>query len=325
MATSAAHFQVLREIESTHRSMRVASVKASQYKSRTRSQRLVIQQMIAETGVDPRLIYCQTTGAPIGQMLDSEFQLMWSSLSSDMDHESIMDELYGRTVASMRPSPAWNYIRRGTLNRLRVSDPLRVCAFLLGRYFEPHDPAYSRVKRRYEDRIQDGINRIQIFQRLHESQIDLADIREFTLYLLMLDSQFDLSILESVPDFPRTAGEFNPTLIHEYTPTIRAYHELLVARKLKLERQAKLQESWMRDGGNRLTREMATAAFMEVKPESEATKARKEREAVTNTMADVLKALMDTNQPAQGRYPEGPEAAPKKKVLGGFKLGGLKK
>ena len=96
---------------------------------------------------------------------------------------------------------------------------------------------------------------------------------------------------------------------------------MLVAKKLKLEHEAKLQQSWMRDGGNRLSSSLAAAALLEVKPESEATRARKAKEAVIDSLADAIAALMDDASPEQ---PASSTVIQKPKPVFGFKLGVVK-
>lgn len=277
----------------------------------------VIRKMISETGVDPRNIYCQITGAPIGRLSREEFRLIWLSLDATRDPESIVDELYARTVASMRPSPAWNFIRTDTLNRLRIADPMRVCAYLLGRYFEPHDPAYSRIKRTYEDRIQDGVNRIITYDRLSSARLDSGELQQFTLYLLLLDSQFDLSICEYIPGFPQTPDDLNPMILREYIPTLKSYFDLLVAKKFKLEKEAKLQSSWLAHGGNRGLSDATRKLFFETKPDSEATLKKKAKDSVVNMMAAVLRGLMDGPDDST---PDAPIVAPMKPSGFKFKL-----
>lgn len=285
-------------------------------------QGVVIHRMITETGVNPQNVYCQITGAPIGQLTMSEWELIWDSLDPLADCDEIIDELYGRTIASMRPSPAWNYIRRGTLNRLRKSDPVRTCAFLLGRFFEPRDSAYSRVKRSYDDRIQDGINRIICFQKLQQCDPQSETFKSFVVRLFLLDADFDLSIVDYIPDFPKTPLDLDPAKFNDYIPLLQSYYDLLVARKLKLERQAKLEASRMSRGGNRMAREAATSAFMETKPMTEAQTAKKAADLASTMIANAIRLMMDGDDRVSDVMVK-PSAAPIR--VGGFKMGQMVK
>lgn len=282
---------------------------------------IVIHRMISETGVNPLNIYCKATGAPIGSLTPEEWQMVWDSLEPEMDREEIMDELYSRTLACMRPSPAWNYVRRGTLNRLRISDPVRLCAWLLGRYYEPRDSAYSRVKVTYEQRILDGITKIQIYAKLSELDYDVHKLKEFTTILLMLDASFDLSLIQMFEGFPKTPMDINMNVIENYTKFLNDRYAKLADHKAKLERKAQLEQSVLSRGGNRMTREVAHKAFMEIKPKSEATLAKEHQHQMEVMFENLVREMM---KPESSRV-EQHQFTMKAPLKVGFKMGGIKK
>lgn len=278
----------------------------------------IVAEMFHETGVDPFNIYCQITGAPIGRMNGVEFAILWESLPRHADRDEIIDELYMRTIASMRPSPAWNFIRPFTLNRLRLHDPIRVCAYLLGRYFQPRDKAYSGLKRSLDERMKDGINRITAFQRLSTTVVEADKLREFTTQLLLLDSHFDLTLMNQMGDFPKSPLDIDMTRVDSYIAALQTMYMTLLETKSRLEKQVKLQASWLAHAGNRMAGEAATSAASEIRPKSEATIARERREDAQNMITNALRALMDGTAGARGI--DVPRAAPKPMPQIGFKF-----
>lgn len=235
----------------------------------------IITMMTNQTGIDPTQIYCQTTGAPIGQLCPHELDLMFATIDSAMSDDAVIDELYVRTLATMRPSPVWTLIKPSTINRLRITDPRRLAAYLMGRLFEPRDAAYSRTNRSLDQRLTDGANRIICFNRLEaQTDLDVLAIKDFVKILCFIDSDFDLSLCDNVPNFPKTPLDIKVGNLGQYTETLWNYYLALSERKAALEHQARLHDSWLRSGGNRVTKTSRTNLIEEIKAKAESLKAK---------------------------------------------------
>lgn len=249
----------------------------------------IVHRMITETQVNPLTIYCQITGAPIGTLDREEFDLVLATIDDTMDDDVIVDELYIRTIMSMRPSPAWNYIQHSTLNKLRIADPIRLASYLLGRYYEPRDKAYDRLKRTIDQRVTDGINRIVSYVAC-ESLISAPpeQVKQFVTLLLLIDSEFDLSEMSQFVDFPKTPVDFDVENLEKYVAALQSAYQAQIVKRDARARKQKLDSNFFERVGNRLTSDVATKAFMELKPLS----ATAMKTAKMNSLTNMIAAFM---------------------------------
>lgn len=282
----------------------------------------IIHAMMDSLSINPTIIYCQVTGAPIGSMSRAEFQFLLSTLSPDLSLDEIVDDLYVRTVASMRVGPAWTFIEAKTLERMRRHDPIRVCAFLLGRLYEPKDGAYDRTRRTLNQRLTDGRNRIVGYRKLSRAAIDPELMTRFTTALLLLDSHFNLALMPVPEGFPASPDELDPANLALLCDLLDSTFQALCLEKDKLERKARLQESWMIAGGNRLTADVARSAFRDTKPKSEAELAKLSKAADQNLLVNAMRAMIDGSHGVQQKFEErAKDTAPKS---GAIKFGSFK-
>ena len=240
-----------------------------------------------EIGLNPQTIYCQMSGAPIGQMSDDEFQLMLGQIECD-SLDSIADDLYIRTISAMRPSAAWNYQRESTLNHMREHAPRRLASHLLGKLFWPRDKSYSTLKRSMKERLDSGRDLIRLYARLSEveSQGEVWD--HFLHSLIELDYKFDLALIQNLQGFPTKSIEFSPLALEEYLDRFRAEIIRLQKRKDELERKAQLENSWLASGGNRSLNHSFVASWKRLKPLTPAA----EKQELTNRRRADIKALL---------------------------------
>jgi hypothetical protein len=256
----------------------------------------IIQQMQSDHGINPFALYCSITGEEIGQLNLAQTTLIWASLNDSDSDEIIIDELWARVISSMRPSPAWNYIKHETIDRLRIAAPLQVCCYLLGRYYMPRDRAYTPLARSFEDKVFDGMNRIKVAQQM--SAMDLTDeqLDKFIGALLLLDSHFGLDRIK----LPLALSPFDLDISSpdEIIEALEKRYSDLVHEKLKLEKQARLHMTHFADGGNRLVRHAAMKHSIEIRPKSEAVSKREQTKTQVTEMTNLLASLMRGSGPA---------------------------
>lgn len=255
----------------------------------------ICETMIADLGVDPSAIYCQFTGAPIGHILRDHLGIILSMLPAEMDLESIMDDLFTRTITSMRPSPAFNLIRGESLNQMRKVVPRELTSLLLGRFYRPRDTQYSNIKRTLPQRLADGQKQILLFQQLGKLDFTTSEARWFLHHLIELDSQFDLTLVDKLADFPKdsTQLDFTPENLALYTESLASLIKVLHAKKDALERKAMLHQSWLAAGGNRQLRTAHMGSFMELTPPSPTKAAIQAKEARKGSIRMLLRQIME--------------------------------
>lgn len=147
----------------------------------------IVEQLQQEMGLDVSVIYCSTTGAPIGRLLDDELELVWDQLPETNDLEELTDELIARVVCSMRPSPSWNFIRTSTYKEMLKQRPAHLLAYLLGRYFRPRDNQYNYLKRNELERHREGLNQIALYNQTKTMDYSNSDVKLFIHGLIELD------------------------------------------------------------------------------------------------------------------------------------------
>ena len=262
----------------------------------------IVDRMIAETGIDPRNIYCQFTGQIIGHILPSELDCIFAQIEA-MDEDAIIDDLYMRTIASMRPSPAWNYVRRETYNELREANPVALASFILGRLWRPKRPAKDKLSRNISERIYDGAQIIKINIALKRLANNNEAFLNFLHFLIELDAKFNVSNLPTILNLPMTPDDLRPDQLENYCQVLSHTIDKLVVNKQRLEKQAQLQQSYLSHPGNRPMAHVYYKSFMERAPKSDAAIERKlqfERERrvafLLAASAEEIAAVMQTRQ-----------------------------
>lgn len=265
----------------------------------------IIEKMEAEHGIQPFNLYCSITGFQIGSLCEAQISLIWAAIDINESDDEIIDELWARVISSMRPSPAWNYIKHETIDRLRLVAPLQVCGYLLGRYYMPRDRAYTPLARTFEDKVFDGMNRIKASQVVCSLELTDEQLDKFIGALLLLDSHFGLDRIA----LPIAASPFDLDLSEPdaVIESLEKRYSDLVHEKLKLERQARLHATHFADGGNRLVRHAAMKHSIQIRPKSEAVMKREATKTqvteMTNLLAQLMKGTIQTAPVAPASAP----------------------
>lgn len=263
---------------------------------------------IQHTGINPSMIYCQSTGRIIGELSPSEMALIAIMIPDDMAPDQIADDLYIRTLSSMRPSPAFNYIRADTMNQMRVHAPADLASYLLNRMMIIPDRAYSGVRRSLNQKLQEHERLIKLHEKMSTLDFTTDDTaRWFLHYLIELDSRFNLYDMTDQKIFPLDLDSWHLSNLALYNEALADLIESLQSRKDKLEREARLHESWLRNGGNRSMRNSHVSSFFELKPVSEATQRKIEKEKHISDIKSLLRKIMDAGSES--------EAAPAPKII----------
>lgn len=221
-----------------------------------------IGRCITFYGVDPRTIYCQHTGRPIGSLDSSELRLVFDMIGLD-DSEAIADDLFVRTMNAMRPSPAWNYVKPDSMNKLRLSNPDSLLAYLLHRLAEP-------VRDNPNDRLLDSLEtrrgifhaRVQRWSQLESLSLG-SDHRDRILYLLIeLDYKFNLNrIAATLPDFI----DVTPESLDDFLVELTSLRDKLVEAEIRKQQRDAAADRSYRDG-NSTMRGAFTSAWLAARP-----------------------------------------------------------
>ena len=248
----------------------------------------LITAMILETGINPTLIYCQVTGKPIGQISDIAFDTMIQLIRPCSDDDCI-SELWTRTIASMRPSPAWNMIRGDSLSKMLDADPRGLLSYLMNRLYDPLDGVASR-KMSMDTRLGYLANHIKVWNRIATLQIDREVMNQLLLVLLELDSKYGLrnhahpAVTDSI-NLSLTQHSDQLALVRH----LNAWLDSLNAKAEKAMRdQAASDRSYL--AGNRTTRSAYVKQFTRVTPPSKT----KAAATAKTAQADYLDSIMDS-------------------------------
>ena len=259
----------------------------------TYEQPQIIATCIQELGINPTTIYCQMTGAPIGAILPDEWNLILAQIGQPaIDDNSFIDDLYVRTICAMRPSPAWNYSRGDRLDDMRLSAPKRLMSHLLGRIYFRQYGMYSNRGRTMEQRLNHGRDLIVFYEKL-QSLTDKELIDNLLYRLLEMDAKFDLSKIDSIKGFPETSQIFDINDVGEYIGCLQRATAKLEVTRDKLDRQNKLQTSFLADGGRKDIRRAFIGSFMEVTPLSERQQQIAAKKKQTNDIRYLLYQIME--------------------------------
>jgi hypothetical protein len=245
-------------------------------------------KVLEETGVNPFRIYCQVTGKIIGTVEPSEIDLA-IQLCGDVDEEEIRDELLTRTLASARPSPAWNYIRIDTLDRLRQLEPRTTLAYLFNKLAEPVDNA-NRLTMTLERRIALIHERIKICTIAQAIDVESELIDNLLLALIEIDARFGLQNVPIPTGFRDHWDTMHPSDFKALTRKCCEWRDRMVAEEL--ERQQ--QQAWSDRSYSRGSTPAKLAFIREIKrvtPPSETKVKALAKKASLDRMGDLFDEL----------------------------------
>jgi hypothetical protein len=247
-------------------------------------------------GINPMVVYCQSTGAPIADMLPAEFDLLLFMIPSN-DVDEIADDLFVRTIASMRPSPSLNLVRPDSFNRLRISAPAQLCALLLGKMYRPRDKMYDFARQTFEQRIEAGRRQIAVWSQISQLDFSKSEAQWFLHYLIELDTRFDLNQVDSLAALPARIDHFEAANLKIYADALATLVTALQSKKDRMEHQAALHSSWLASGGNRTTRSAYVGSFLALAPIGAEKKKELEKKARVATVRQMLASVMLEMQP----------------------------
>jgi len=219
----------------------------------------VVTFMQDNMGVNPLTVYCQFTGKPCGRMYQDEVEAL---LNPDDDIETAADDLFVRTLASMRPSITWNYMRSDSLEVLMVKQPTETLAYLLNRLFQPSD--YGKLP--FAARLDDLHTRIRLYDFL--ANLSQSDHSRLMQWLIEVDAKMNLT-MQSID---LRAVDFM-LFFDKAMESIEAWHAYCMKRYQRSLRLEEDQRRWMK--GNTLARPAFFRSFMEAKPESKTAKGKR--------------------------------------------------
>jgi len=159
----------------------------------------LIDELEAETGVNATISYCQVTGQPIGYLTQDVIDELFVSIP-ETDEDDIKSEILTRTLMSCRTSPAWLLLRRDTLDKIRLSQPNKLLAYLMNRLCSPIDN--NKLHMTLEHRTQLMASRIKMWGLLQSIQINEVQLNKLLLILLELDARWNLDRLAMPRNIP---------------------------------------------------------------------------------------------------------------------------
>lgn len=220
----------------------------------------VVTYMQDNMGVNPMTVYCQFTGKPVGRIYQEEVLAVLSPMN-DIEEDS--DDLLIRTLASMRPSIMWNYMRSESLDDLMVKRPIETLAYLLNRLFQPSD--YGKLP--LAARLDDLHTRIRLFNFIW-NEMSGTDQKRLTEMLIEVDAKMNLTM----QTIDLRATDFM-LFFDKAMESIEAWHTYSIKRYERSQRLEEDQRRWMK--GNTLARPAFFRSFMEAKPETKTAKGKR--------------------------------------------------
>lgn len=246
----------------------------------------LITRCKAEMGFNPLTIYCQVTGKPIGQLAETELAIMIQQ-AGHCDPEDLVSELWTRTIASMRPGPAWNYIRRDSMEKMLNQQPKDLLAYLLNRLYDPTNHNMS-----IDQRFQVLSTRISVYERIQTLDLETESFNQLLLVLLDLDTKFGIK----GRFMQHELLQLDWFLSHENSIVglIRQLNEWLESQTaaVALAEKKALNTQRFYAKGNSLTRQAFVTQFTRVMPPSKAGAERKAKEAEKDFFAMILDSIM---------------------------------
>lgn len=247
--------------------------------------------MKTNMGINPMSVYCQFTGKPCGRLYQEEIESLFE-LNDDI--EAIADDLMIRTLASMRPSIMWNYMRAESLEDLMVKRPVETLAYLLNRLFQPSD--YGKLP--LAARLDDLHTRIRLFDFLY-TQVAAADQKRLMQMLIEVDAKMNLT--QQTIDLRATDFML---FFEKAMEAIKTWHLWCMKRYERNQRLEEDQRRWMK--GNTLARPAFFRSFMEAKPETKTAQGKRVKTAEQLANEALFRAVMAE---AEGTI-ESPEPTP---------------
>lgn len=220
----------------------------------------VVTFMQDNMGINPMTVYCQFTGKPVGRLYQEEVEALLG-LSNDV--ESLADDLMVRTLASMRPSIMWNYMRSESLDQLMQDRPRETLAYLLNRLFQQSD--YGKLP--LAARLDDLHTRIRLYDFI-VGEMEMDTLQRLMQMLIEVDAKMNLTM----QTIDLRATDFM-LFFDKAMESIEAWHKFCMKRYERNQRLEEDQRRWMK--GNTLARPAFFRSFMEAKPESKTAKGKR--------------------------------------------------
>lgn len=142
----------------------------------------VCDYMIKTFGVNPYNVYCSATGMVCATTSLQEIESLIRFIDND-DLESFCDDLFVRTIATMRPSLKWSRIDPVSIEFARHNDKAGLLAYLIHRANEPKAAADLT----FQDIMTRNQTRIKSYAAI-EALTKEYDCFELTQLLLQADS-----------------------------------------------------------------------------------------------------------------------------------------
>lgn len=224
---------------------------------------------LATFGVDITAVYCQHTGKKVGTFDDSVIQFAIDEENTD-DDDSLIEALFARTVASMRPSPMLNKPDRVTLLNLAAKYPVDVCTYLINRL---HSNRWLATHRNFEI-LDPYVARIHAYSRWESLAAAGVDLSPWIHWLLELDAKRNLHdltppciALDKLNNwFLSAIGDslFYLVTADNHSEMLAAFEQWTFGQLAEFDRrdsQALAQDKWMR--GNSLSQPAYVRSWME--------------------------------------------------------------
>lgn len=285
---------------------------------------IAVGNLINDDSVDPHKIYCQVTGQIIGTLSDDCFAEMLETIPSDLDVDDLQSELFVRTLASARPSPAWNKYRPQTFSRQLDRDSNVALNYLLSRASDPigkHDPIAATHRR------------IKQLATLRAAKLTTKQTDSLLLTLLELDSRFNLStkVLPAVIQKAIDASEWEALQTH-----LEGWLETLV-KKEEIEFKNGFETARSFKNGNSRVKQAYMQQFIRQAPMSPTRVILVQKEAIQRAAHEWLDELERSltkvpdngkpsaamSQPRVAAKPFTPKTTATK-LPAGFKFGGIR-
>lgn len=251
------------------------------------------ERILLRDRIDIRAIYCLHTGRRVGTIdADSMLELVDSLEPSVLlDDETFDDELLTRCISFARPSPVFAKLNPDTLNRLRVTQPRALLAYLANRFY--HSALYGAIhKQTFESRYSYLRDSIRLSQHLDIIVGDMhpVDINAILLALLELDSTFGLQNINPPARVPHIATVWDRDSLDAFIEALQSWVAELRLEAFKRSQQGDAVSA----SANRATRTAFVRQFVETapKPESKTRTKRLEREAREKSILDTLDAII---------------------------------
>lgn len=257
-------------------------------------------ELLKSAGVDPRNMYCASTGMIIGRLTDDAQAALFASCTPG-DDESMGDELLIRTLASARPSPAWNMFERDTLERIRHSNPKLLLTYLLNRLYTPLEPKGDRSIP-FERRMEMVHTKIKTHNWIQSLDIGPVQLNKLLLVLLELDARWSLLTLGMPKNIPQIWASQSFESIQNVISSLNDWLTKLITKEIENNRRLEESDrSFIR--GNKLVKSAYMQEFARQTPRTPERVKTIQREARKQDGLNFLDKLENelTHIPANGK------------------------